>query len=273
MDADTLGVRAAAGPSEWATQNLAADTAAGLPAPAPAAGPGVAAGALPALSYAIEVEVTSTATGDALAPGLSWGPGEQHTLDASVDTPACYSLPCSVRISSFDDPDTAAVRIDRAGVVRVGDGRMAVTLERQVQCLDATGNVARVVGSSTIAADLAVLEATYDPVTGRWNATSLEGSGTASVIITDPTCETGASPPAPARTTCGHRHRHLSTWSSSLTAGIRGERRQTEDQTASRMASPWPPPPHRAAAPRPPPRRLSSCSSVRATRVPDMPTG
>ena len=194
VDADGVGVRAAAGPSEWATQNLAADTAAGLPPPAPTEGPGVAAGALPALSYAIEVEVTSTATGDALAPGLSWGPGEQHTLDASVDTPACYSLPCSVRISSFDDPDTAAVRVDRAGVVRVGDGRMAVTLERQVGCLDAAGNVARVVGSSTIAADLAVLEATHDPVTGRWNATTLEGSGTASVTITDPTCATGASP-------------------------------------------------------------------------------
>jgi hypothetical protein len=195
VDADTLGVRAAAGPSEWATENLAADTAAGLPAPAPTEGPGVAAGALPALSYAIEVDVTSTATGDALAAGLSWGPGEQHTLDASVDTSACYSPPCSVRISSVDDPDTAAVRIDRAGVVRVGDGRMAVTLERQVVCLDAvTGDGPRAGGSSTIAADLAVVEAGYDPVTGRWNATTLEGSGTASVTITDPTCATGASP-------------------------------------------------------------------------------
>ena len=41
----------------------------------------------------------------------------------------------------------------------------------------------------------------------------------------------------------------------------------------STAASPWPPPPHRLTAAVPPPRRLSSSSEVRASRVPDMPTG
>ena len=38
-------------------------------------------------------------------------------------------------------------------------------------------------------------------------------------------------------------------------------------------ASPWPPPPHRLTAAVPPPRRFSSNSEVRASRVPDIPTG
>src|SRR5690606_35278306 len=47
-----------------------------------------------------------------------------------------------------------------------------------------------------------------------------------------------------------------------------------EDQRVLTIrASPWPPPPQSAAAPGPPPRRLSSWSSVRVMRVPDMPIG
>ena len=46
------------------------------------------------------------------------------------------------------------------------------------------------------------------------------------------------------------------------------------DQIVRRTAaSPWPPPPHRLTAAVPPPRRLSSSRAVRASRVPDIPTG
>src|SRR5699024_6282751 len=42
---------------------------------------------------------------------------------------------------------------------------------------------------------------------------------------------------------------------------------------SSKMASPWPPPPHSAIAALPPPRRPSSFAAVSVNRAPDAPTG
>ena len=192
VDGDEVVVRASGAPSEWALANLADDDGAGLPAPRPRDGDGVAADALPATFYALDLTVTGPGEGGDLGAGITWHPGEQLTLDASVDTPACPALPCSTRISSFDRVERGTGP-DRAGLLRVGDGRLAVSLDRQIGCPDAsTGGVGRVVGASTLTADLAVTESTYDRSTGRWTATALAGTGTVAVTVTDASCATAS---------------------------------------------------------------------------------
>lgn len=192
VDSDEVVVRAPGTPSEWALTNLADDAGAGLPDPRPRDGDGVTAQALPATFYALDVTVTGPGEGGDLGAGVTWRPGEQLTLDASVDTPACHALPCNTRISSFDRVERGTGP-DRAGVVRVGDGRLAVNLDRQIGCPDTTtGDVGRAVGASTVTADLAVTESTYDRITERWTATALAGTGTVSVTVTDATCATAS---------------------------------------------------------------------------------
>jgi len=188
---DAVVVRAVGGPSAWSRQNLTTDTL-DLPQPRVRNTAGVAGEALPATFYALDLDITGPAEGGDLGAGITWHPGERHTLDAAVDTPACHALPCTTRISSFDRVQGGGTGPDRAGVVRIDDGRVAITLDRRIGCLDAGGNVTAQVGTASITADLVVTESTHDRVTGRWIATGLTGTGAMAVTVTDPTCPTAA---------------------------------------------------------------------------------
>jgi hypothetical protein len=198
IDADTVVVRAAGGPSEWSAANLD-DDAGDLPQPQVRTAAGVAGEAVPATFYALDLDITGPGEGGDLGAAITWRPGERHTLDAAVDTPACQALPCSTRISSFDRVDGGGTGPDRAGVVRVGDGHLAITLDRPIGCLDAAGAVTTQVGTTSITADLVVTESTHDRATDRWTATGVTGTGTIAVVVTDPTCPTVAYLPG-ART-------------------------------------------------------------------------
>lgn len=191
VDREAVVVRAVAGPSEWSATNLRKDLG-DLPQPLVGDAAGVAGEAVPATFYALDLDITGPGEGGDLGAAVIWRPGERHTLDAAVDTPACHSLPCSTRISSFDRLDGGGTGPDRAGVVRVGDGRMAITLDRPIGCLDAAGAVTTPIGTTSITADLVVTESTHDRATGRWTATGMTGTGTMTVIVTDPTCPTAA---------------------------------------------------------------------------------
>jgi hypothetical protein len=198
VDRDAVVVRAAGGPSGWSAANLTED-AGDLPQPRVRDAAGVAGEAVPATFYALDLAITGPGEGGDLGAAVAWRPGERHTLDATVDTPACHTLPCSTRISSFDRLDGGGTGPDRVGVVRVGDGRMAITLDRPIGCLDAAGAVTTPVGTTSITADLVVTESTHDRATGRWTATGMTGTGTVAVIVTDATCPTATYLPG-ART-------------------------------------------------------------------------
>jgi hypothetical protein len=191
IDGDAVVVRTAGGPSDWSSTNMNDDTGS-LPPPRTRNAAAIAGEALPATFYALDLDITGPGEGGDLGAGVTWHPGERHTLDAAVDTPACHALPCSTRISSFDRVGGGGTGPDRAGVVRVDDGRMAITLDRRIGCLDAAGNATAYAGSASITADLEVIESTHDRSTGRWTATGLAGTGTVAVTITDPTCPTAA---------------------------------------------------------------------------------
>jgi hypothetical protein len=189
-----LVIRTIDEPSPWVRENLEADAAALPPAPNGLRNAGVTAGAMPARAYALDVAVTGDGEGIALHPSLTWQRGQTAHYDAVVDAEPCPQVPCDVLVTATIERNGATLMFE--GTLHIENRSVDLTLTRPVECpaSSTTGVPAHPVGTSTITADLAVSEAAYDDASQDWIATVMGGPGTATVEITDPTCDTVPTP-------------------------------------------------------------------------------
>jgi hypothetical protein len=180
-------------PSPWTRENLEADAAA-LPPTNVLRNNGVTAIAMPARAYALDVAITGDGQGVPLDPSLTWQRGQTAHYDAVIDAEPCPQVPCDVLVTATLVRGGATLTFE--GTLHIENRSANLSLTRSVECpaSPTTGLPARIVGTSTVTADLTVSEAAYDDVTQHWMATVMGGPGAATVEITDPTCDTAPSP-------------------------------------------------------------------------------
>jgi hypothetical protein len=188
-----LVIRTIDEPSPWVRENLEADAAA-LPPTNVLRNNGVTAIAMPARAYALDVAITGDGEGAGFHPSLTWQRGETAHYDATVDTEPCPQVPCDVLVTATLERGGATLVFE--GTLHIENRSANLTLSRPVECpaSPTTGLPARAVGTSRVTADLAVSEAAYDSESQDWIATVMGGPGSATVEITDPTCDTVPNP-------------------------------------------------------------------------------
>lgn len=167
--------------SAWATENLEADEAAGLPDPRPDDAPGIVDSAILDGAYAMALEVVGAPTGDAIPTALQYPAGETYTLELVADGSACDPGSCPVPVSLTDGA---------TGTARVADGVVDLTFSQPIDCYDEayTSVVVPGIGTTTVTATLQVGDVDHDGE--RWVVRTFEGDGTVAAALTTP-CNPG----------------------------------------------------------------------------------
>ncbi len=167
--------------SAWATQNIEADRAAGLPDPRPVEAPGIVDSAILDGTYAVKLEVVGAPTGDAIPTALRYPAGETYTLELAADGSACAPGSCPVPVSAADGA---------AGTAQVADGSVSLTFSQPIDCYNEayTAVVVPGIGTTTVTARLRIGD--VDHTGDHWVVRTFAGEGTVAAALTTP-CNPG----------------------------------------------------------------------------------
>lgn len=163
-------------PSGWADSNLAADRADGLPGDPVDDTSGIRASASFGGTYAVNVDVVSEPTGDAIPLPLRYPSGSSYTISVVADATTCEGPPpCSVPLSGVDGG---------AGTAEVADGAVELSFAQQIDCYNDADTAVVRPGIGTTNVDLSLEVGEVDFEGGRWLVRTLRGDGTVAATLT-----------------------------------------------------------------------------------------
>lgn len=163
-------------PSGWADSNMAADRADGLPDDPVDDTPGIRASASFGGTYAVNVDVVSEPTGDAIPLPLRYPNGSSYTISVVADATTCEGPPpCNVPVSGVDGG---------SGTAEVADGAVELSFAQQIDCYNEADTAVVRPGIGTTNVDLSLEVGEVDFEGGRWLVRTLRGDGTVAATLT-----------------------------------------------------------------------------------------